>query len=44
MFGPALLAVVTAAASLVLGEAIWQTNQVNTRICQWQQLRGELRR
>lgn len=44
MFGPGLLAVVTAAASLVLGEATWQANQINTRICQWQQLRGEPRR
>ncbi|KAK4099356.1 hypothetical protein N658DRAFT_487751 [Parathielavia hyrcaniae] len=39
MFGPALLALATASASLVLAETAWQPNQVSTRICQWQQLR-----
>ncbi|KAK3898113.1 hypothetical protein C8A05DRAFT_38314, partial [Staphylotrichum tortipilum] len=43
MLGPAFLAV-AAAASLVLGEATWQPNQVNTRICQWQQLRASVLR
>jgi hypothetical protein len=42
MFGPALLAVVTASASLVLGQTGWLDNQTSATICQWQQLRGEL--
>ncbi|KAK4158321.1 hypothetical protein C8A00DRAFT_10974 [Chaetomidium leptoderma] len=44
MFGPGLLAVVTASASLVLGQARWLENQVDTRICQWQQLRATVLR
>ncbi|KAK4235846.1 hypothetical protein C8A03DRAFT_17452 [Achaetomium macrosporum] len=44
MFGPGLLAVITASALLALGEVDWQPNQVNTRICQWRQLRAAVLR
>ncbi|KAJ4294778.1 hypothetical protein N0V88_005012 [Collariella sp. IMI 366227] len=42
MFGSALLAVVAASASLVAAQEVWDKNQVNTKICQWQQLRGNI--
>ncbi|GAB1316689.1 Kelch repeat-containing protein [Madurella fahalii] len=35
-------ALVTAFASLALGQAVWQENQVDTRICQWGQLRAHV--
>jgi hypothetical protein len=43
MIGPGLglLAAVTAYASVANGQATWEKNQVNTSLCQWQQLRGE---
>ncbi|KAL2136719.1 hypothetical protein VTI74DRAFT_1760 [Chaetomium olivicolor] len=44
MFGPALLVLLTAAAALVAGQEVWDANQVNTKICQWQQLRAALLR
>jgi hypothetical protein len=36
-----LLAAVTAYGAVANGQATWEKNQVNTTICQWQQLRGE---
>ncbi|KAH6855680.1 hypothetical protein B0I37DRAFT_402400 [Chaetomium sp. MPI-CAGE-AT-0009] len=44
MFGPGLLAVLTVSASGALGQAEWQPNQINTRICQWEQLRATVLR
>ncbi|KAK4134714.1 hypothetical protein BT67DRAFT_496644 [Trichocladium antarcticum] len=42
MAGPSLgvLLVLTALASHAVGQAQWGPNQVNTRICQWKQLRA----
>ncbi|KAK3324706.1 hypothetical protein B0T19DRAFT_444102 [Cercophora scortea] len=42
--GFGVLALVTAFASTALGEANWPSNQVNTTICQWQQLRAAVLR
>ncbi|KAL2024610.1 hypothetical protein VTK56DRAFT_7653 [Thermocarpiscus australiensis] len=36
------LALLTASASLAAGQAVWDSNQVNTTICQWQQLRAHV--
>ncbi|KAK4040743.1 hypothetical protein C8A01DRAFT_45947 [Parachaetomium inaequale] len=44
MFGPGLLAVLTVSASVALGQAVWQANQVDTKICIWQQLRAAVLR
>ncbi|KAK3307584.1 uncharacterized protein B0T15DRAFT_574343 [Chaetomium strumarium] len=44
MSGPGLIAVMTALASLALGQAVWLPDQVNTRICQWRQLRAAVLR
>ncbi|KAH6632737.1 hypothetical protein F5144DRAFT_534528, partial [Chaetomium tenue] len=44
MFGPDLFAVLTVSASAVLGQAVWESDQISTRICQWQQLRAAVLR
>jgi hypothetical protein len=46
MFGTAsgLLAVLAVSASVVQGQAVWASNQVNTTICQWEQFRGKTHR
>ncbi|AEO60577.1 hypothetical protein MYCTH_2309903 [Thermothelomyces thermophilus ATCC 42464] len=41
MFGPGLVAwLTTLSAPVALAQAVWQPNQVSTRICYWQQLRA----
>ncbi|KAK1752104.1 hypothetical protein QBC47DRAFT_433058 [Echria macrotheca] len=44
MFGPAsgLLAVLAVSASVVQGQAVWASNQVNTTICEWEQFRAHV--
>lgn len=42
MFRFGLFAVAAALVSPALGESPWQPDQVNTKMCQWQQLRGGL--
>jgi hypothetical protein len=44
MFGPGLLAVLAVSATGALGQAVWEPTQVNTRICQWEQLRATVLR
>jgi hypothetical protein len=40
--GLGLLAAVTAYGAVANGQATWEKNQVNTTICQWQQLRAHV--
>ncbi|KAK0643252.1 hypothetical protein B0T16DRAFT_429940 [Cercophora newfieldiana] len=40
--GLGLLAAVTAHAAVANGQATWDKNQVNTTLCQWQQLRAHV--
>ncbi|KAL2196773.1 hypothetical protein P885DRAFT_69259 [Corynascus similis CBS 632.67] len=44
MFGPGLVAGLTAFSSVALGQSVWDTDQISTRICQWQQLRAAVLR